>query len=396
MNSIFSLVYMRIRARLLYSWHVDIHEYAVRKKENMSRKFVLFSFIVMVGLLLAACAPATQPTAEAPVVSEPTEPAAPVEEEAAPADPGKLVIYSGRSEGLVAPIIQQFADATGIEVEVRYGSTAEIAAALLEEGANSPADVFYAQDPGGIGAVEDAGLLAQLPASILERVASGYASPNGYWVGITARARIVVYNTEAINPAELPADLRGFTAPEWNGRIGVPPTNASFVTMVTAMRQLWGEDETRAWLEGIAANNPVYYSNNTGVVEAVAAGEVEVGFVNHYYLYRFLAEQGEGYGARNHYLNNGGPDSLVMVSGAGILASSQNQDNAQRFLQFMLSQVAQQYFASSTYEYPLVEGVSTSTLLVPLSELTTPDIAMGGLSDMSGSAAMIEEAGMVP
>lgn len=362
----------------------------------MSRKFAVLSFVLMVGLLLGACAaPAPQPTAEAPVAAEPTEPAA-VEEEAAPADPGKLVIYSGRSEGLVAPIIQQFADATGIEVEVRYGSTAEIAAALLEEGANSPADIYYAQDPGGLGAIEDAGLLTTLPASILDRVAAGYASPNGAWVGITARARIIVYNVDSINPAELPGDLRDFTAPEWNGRIGVPPTNASFVTMVTAMRQLWGEAETQAWLEGIAANNPVYYSNNTGVVEGVAAGEVEVGFVNHYYLYRFLAEQGEGYGARNHYLNNGGPDSLVMVSGAGILANGKNQDNAVRFLQFMLSQVAQQYFASSTYEYPLVEGVSTSTLLVPLSELNTPDISLGGLSDVSGSAAMIEAAGMVP
>ncbi|MCW5876032.1 MAG: iron ABC transporter substrate-binding protein [Anaerolineales bacterium] len=362
----------------------------------MSRTFSVLNLLLVGGLLLAACAAPAVPTAEPEAPAAPTSPEVVEVEVEVPADPGSLVIYSGRSESLVAPIIQQFADVTGINVEVRYGSTMEIAAALLEEGANSPADIFYAQDPGGIGAIEDAGLLAPIPADTLAKVAPGFSSPNGAWVGITARARIVVYNTDTLSPADLPADIRGFTDPAWNGRVGLAPTNASFVTMVTGMRQIWGEDETRAWLEGVAANNPVYYSGNGGVVTAVASGEVEVGFVNHYYLYQFLAEQGEGFAARNHYLNNGGPDSLVMVSGAGILANGANQANAQRFLDFMLSAVAQQYFASRTYEYPLVEGVATSSLLVPLAELNIPDISLGALSDMAGTAAIIEEVGMVP
>lgn len=363
------------------------------KKENMSRKFFALSLLLVASLVLGACAaPAPQAT-EVPVAVEPEVVEVEVE---VPADPGSLVIYSGRSESLVAPIIQQFADATGINVEVRYGSTAEIAAALLEEGANSPADIFYAQDPGGLGAIEDAGLLAPIPADTLAKVAPGFASPNGAWVGITARARVVVYNTGVLSPADLPADIRDFTNPEWNGRLGLAPTNASFVVMVTAMRQMWGEADTEAWLAGIAANNPTYYSGNGGVVTAVGAGEVEVGFVNHYYLYQFMAEQGESFPVRNHYLSNGGPESLVMVSGAGILANGANQDNAQRFLDFMLSTVAQQYFASRTFEYPLVEGVATSSLLVPLAEINGPDISLGSLSDVSGSAALIEAAGMVP
>lgn len=358
----------------------------------MSRKFLVVNLLLTLGVLLAACG---APTTSATTAPQPTAQTI-VEVQTVPADPGKLVIYSGRSESLVGPIIQQFADATGIDVEVRYGSTAEMAAAILEEGANSPADVYYAQDPGGLGAIEDAGLLATLPDDILSRVAPGYASANGAWVGITARARVVVYNTDVLSPADLPDDLSGFTDPQWRGRIGIAPTNASFVTMVTGMRQLWGEDETRAWLEAIAANEPVYYSGNAPVVAAVGAGEVHVGFVNHYYLYQFLAEQGESFPARNHYLNSGGPGSLVMVSGAGILANGQNQENAQRFLQFLLSQVAQQYFAGRTYEYPLVEGVATSSLLVPLAELNHPHISLGGLSDVQGSSAMIQEAGMVP
>ncbi|MGH2582750.1 MAG: iron ABC transporter substrate-binding protein [Anaerolineales bacterium] len=360
-------------------------------------RFTRFFFTGLItAIFLAACAPA----AATPAVTPDPEAVADPEPDPEPEDPslegGELVIYSGRSEELVAPIIEQFAEATGIDVRVRYGSTAEMAAALLEEGANSPADVYYAQDPGGLGAVETAGLLAELPADILSKVNPNFASSDGYWVGITARARVVVYNTDVLQPEDLPSDLAGFTDPEWNGRLGIPPTNASFITMVTAMRSLWGEDETRAWLEGIVANNPVYYENNIAVVAAVAAGEVDAGLVNHYYLYRFLAEQGESFPARNHYLTSGGPGSLVMVSGAGILASSQHQENAQRFLEFMLSSVAQQYFASQTFEYPLVEGVVTSSLLTPLFDLNSPAISMDALSDLEGTTALLQEVGMIP
>ena len=360
--------------------------------------FRLTKFLVpflSAAVMLSACAQVVTPTAtpDPHAVGDP-EPD-PDPEDRAP-EGGELVIYSGRSEELVGPILEQFGEATGIAVRVRYGSTAEMAAALLEEGANSPADIYYAQDPGGLGAVEGEGLLAELPGEILSKVNPNYASTDGYWVGITARARVVVYNSEVLQPDDLPEDLSGFTDPQWNGRLGIPPTNASFITMITAMRSLWGEDETRAWLDGIVANNPVYYENNTAVVAAVAAGEVDAGFVNHYYLYRFLAEQGESFPARNHYLTSGGPGSLVMVSGAGILASSRHQENAQRFLEFILSPVAQQYFASQTYEYPLVEGVVTSSLLAPLSELNLPAISMDALSDLEGSTALLQEVGMIP
>lgn len=322
------------------------------------------------------------------------------EAEEAQADPGRLVIYSGRSESLVQPIIDQFAAATGIQVDVRYGSTAEMAATLLEEGENSPADVFYAQDPGGLGAIQDAGMLAQLPQDVLERVPPRFASEEGEWVGVSGRARVVVYNTNAISdPAtQLPEDLMGFTDPEWSGRIGWAPTNGSFQAMVTAMRAIWGEEQTRAWLEGIQANNPVVYENNTSIVAGVAAGEVDVGFVNHYYLYRFLAEEGEDFPARNYFLPGGGPGSLIMVSGAGILNTAPNPDNAERFIRFLLSVPGQQYFASQTYEYPLVEGVTTSALLPPLAELDAQaiDIDLSQMADLEGTVALLSEVGVLP
>ena len=364
----------------------------------MLQRFKSLSLLLIAGILLAACTPATGTPVLVPEPDPEADPEPGGEENISggEAAEGDLVIYSGRSENLVAPIIQQFAEATGIDVQVRYGGTAEIAAALLEEGENSPADIFYAQDPGGLGAIEDAGLLVELSEEILGNVDPNFASPAGKWVGITARVRVVVYNIEALSPEDLPVDLSGFADQVWDGRLGIPPTNASFLTMITAMRNLWGENETRAWLEGILANHPVYYENNTAIVAAVGAGEVDAGLVNHYYLYRFLAEEGESFPARNYYMTKGGPGSLVMVSGAGILANGRNQENAQRFLEFMLSKVAQQYFASQTFEYPLVEGVVTSNLLTPLSQLNPPDVSMSDLADLEGTAALLQEVGMIP
>ena len=196
-------------------------------------------------LLAAACG--GDPTATTPAV-QPT---------ATPASPGSLVVYSGRSETLVDPIIQQFAAATGIDVKVNYAGTSALAITLLEEGRNSPADVFFAQDPGGLGAVEE--LLAPLPQTILDQVPSWARSSDGSWVGLSGRARTLVYSTETLTEDDLPDSLEGLTDPEWRGRIGWAPTNGSFQTMVTGMRVLWGEEKTRQWLEDMQANNPLVY-----------------------------------------------------------------------------------------------------------------------------------------
>lgn len=314
------------------------------------------------------------------------------------ANANKLILYSGRSESLVAPIIEQFSQASGIEVEVRYGGTAELAATLLEEGENSPADIFYAQDPGGLGAVERAGMLAALPDEILEQVSARFASNTGQWVGISGRARVVVYNNERLSLEDLPDDIWGFVEPEWKGRIGWAPTNGSFQAMVTGMRAIWGEEKTEQWLTGIQANEPVAYEKNTPIVAAVAAGEVEVGFVNHYYLHQFLAEEGESFSARNYFLPGGGPGSLILVSGAGILKTAKHAENAQRFIDFLLSVPGQQYFTSQTFEYPVVEGVKISPLLTPLTELdaAAADVSLSDLEDLEGTARMLSRIGILP
>ena len=308
--------------------------------------------------------------------------------------PGELTIYSGRSETLVKPLIEQFSEATGITTKVKYAGTPQLAATLLEEGDNTPADIFFAQDPGGLAAVEH--LLAPLPAEILELAPDWAVSPTGRWVGLSGRARTVVYNTETLTEADLPEDIFGFIDPQWRGRIGWAPTNSSFQTMVTGMRTVWGDEKTRQWLEGIQANQPKIYPKNTPIVAAVGSGEIDVGFVNHYYLHRFLAEEGESFPARNYHPKAGGPGAIVMVAGAGILEQSNNKDAAERFLEFMLSLEAQQYFVNETYEYPLAEGIAQHPGLIPLSEIKNPGLTAGELSDIKGAQQLLRQTGLLP
>jgi len=308
---------------------------------------------------------------------------------------GSLVVYSGRNEELVGPIIERFEEESGIDVEVRYGDTAELAATILEEGRNSPADVFFAQDAGALGAVADEGLFVKLPEETLDRVEERFRSPNGEWVGVSGRARVVAYNTEVLSEEELPDSIFGFTDPEWEGRIGWAPTNGSFQAFVTALRVLEGEDRAREWLEGIQANDPRVYANNVAVLQGVASGEVDVGFVNHYYLFRALEEQGEDFPARNYYLQNEDPGALVNAAGVGVLTTADSPEEAQQFVEFLLSEEAQRYFADETFEYPLVDGVETNQELVPLSEIEAPDIDLSNLDDLEGTLELLRETGVL-
>lgn len=319
-----------------------------------------------------------------------------VEPAAEPGSGGKLVLYSGRSQNLVEPLIENFERETGIDVETRWGATAELAVALREEGEASPADVFFAQDPGGLGAVES--LLGPLPEAVLDRVPARYADPDGRWVGSSGRARVVVYNTETVKEADLPDALEGFTDPVWKGRIGWAPSNASFQAMVTAMRQAWGEAKTRAWLRDMLANQPTTYESNAPIVAAVGAGEIDVGLVNHYYLSRFLEEEGADFPARNYFMTGGGPGSLVLVSGAGILSSAQNRAAAEKFLAFLLSNEAQQFFADETAEYPLVQdpAIKAPANLTPIDELQAMPIDLADLADLEGTVALLREEGVLP
>ena len=307
-----------------------------------------------------------------------------------------ITVYSGRSESLVQPVLDRFEEETGISVRVNYASTSQVTATILEEGDGSPADVVFLQDPGFLGVLSSEGKLASLPDDILDMVDERYRAGNGEWVGTSGRARTVVYNTENIDPgADLPNSILGFTDPVWKGRIGWPPQNASFQAFVTGMRVMLGDDETRKWLEGIQANEPRSYPNNTTTVQAAANGEIDVGFVNHYYLHRFLESEGDGFGARNHYIGNGDPGALLLTAGAGVMRTSENMEQGERFIRFLLSPETQEYFASETFEYPLVGDPDQEGLLA-LDQLDPPDIDLSDLSDAQGTLDLLRETGILP
>jgi len=354
---------------------------------------ITYSLAALVLAATVACGSESESTQPAPTIRPAPTPEPQIIE--VPSDPGSLVVYSGRSESLVGPIIEQFREVTGIDVSTKYGGTGAIAATILEEGNNSPADVFFAQDPGGLGAVAQAGMFSILPSDVTGLVPDWAQSPAGLWIGISGRARTLVYNTDSLTEEDLPASIFDLTDPKWKGRLGWAPTNGSFQAMVTAMRVLWGEEKTTEWLQGIKANEPGIYPKNTPQVAAAAAGEIDIGLVNHYYLHRFLQEEGDTFGARNYHPTAGGPGSLVMVAGAGILKMSQNHENAEKFLKFMLSTVGQQYFAGQTYEYPLVEGVKTNRLLTPIDEISKPDVDMADLADLEGTQSLLRELGIL-
>ena len=305
---------------------------------------------------------------------------------------GTLTIYSGREEEIVEPLLERFEEETGIDIEVRYGDSAELAATIAEEGGNSPADVFFAQDPGSLGAVEQEGLLAELPQDVLDRVEPRFRDPDGRWIGTSGRVRVVAYNTDALSEDELPDSILGFTDPRWRGKIGFPPTNASFQAFVTAMRLTLGDDETRAWLEGIKANEPKLYDKNLPTVEAVGSGEVEVGFVNHYYL--FLAkEENPDLPVANHYLGGGDPGALVSVAGVGIL---EDGEPARRFVEFLLSDEGQRFYAEEAEEaeYPLVAGIEPKEGLPPLDSLHGPELELDALGpELERTLELLNEVG---
>ena len=309
---------------------------------------------------------------------------------------GTLTIYSGRSESLVQPIIDQFSEETGVSVEVRYGDTSGMAAQLIEEGDRTPADVFLAQDAGALGAVAQEGLFAPIAAEITAQVPEQYRDSADQWVGLTGRARVMVYDPAQVDEADLPVSVYELTAPEWEGKVAIAPPNASFQSFVTGMRVADGEQTAQDWLDDMVANDVQSYDKNGPILAAVEAGEVPLGLINHYYWYEEVAEVGaENVSSLLAYTEAGDPGSLVNVSGIGILTGSADDPNATALVEYLLGDTGQTYFAEETLEYPLIDSVPPAADLPPLDSLQGPAIDLGDLSSLSQTVAMLQEAGLL-
>jgi len=309
---------------------------------------------------------------------------------------GGLTLYSGRAEFQVKPVLEQFTKATGVKVRARYGASAELAAQIAEEGSGTRADVFWAQDAGALGAVDELGLFAPAPEAARAAVDQRFRAPDGTWVGVSGRARVVVYDPRKVPASELPSSVFNLTEPKWKGRIAIAPTNGSFQAFVTAMVITNGEPRTRQWLSGIKANEPKTYASNDLIVKAVNDGQVDVGLVNHYYLFQLQAEIGaDKLVARNHYTAGTDPGALVNVAGVGILKSSKHQADAARLVEYLLSEPAQRHFTEHNFEYPLIPGVPTAAGLPPLQPNQGPSINLGDLGDLDHTLDLLRQAALL-
>lgn len=305
-----------------------------------------------------------------------------------------LTLYSGRGESLVAPLIQAFERESGISVNVRYGGTSELAVLLLEEGSATPADLYWAQDAGALGAV--AASLAPLPEAIRAQVPAVYQDRGGHWIATSGRGRVLAYSTERVSADELPASILDLTDERYRGRVGWAPTNGSFQAHVTAMRVALGEDVTRAWLEGMIANGTTALRNNTAQIQAIADGEVDLALPNNYYLLRFQAGNPDFPVAQTLFAD-GDIGNLLMVAGIGITQASGHKDEAARFVEFLLSPQAQQYFTGQVYEYPVTTRVVENPRLADFESVqgSAPDFDLNDLGDLEGTLNLLREVGLL-
>lgn len=306
-----------------------------------------------------------------------------------------ITVYSGRGEDLIGPVLAEFEAETGADVVVNYLSSSEAALLIESEGDQSPADVVISQSPGAIGFLDERDLLAELGDDTLGRLDESFRSGDGTWAGITGRVRVLVYNTDAVGEDELPDSILDLGGDQFAGRVGVAPGNGSFQDFVTAMRAELGEDETEAWLTALADNDSPNYAKNSAIVDAVTRGEVDMGLVNHYYLAEAL-EEDPNLPAANHVFPEGDLGSLLIVSAAAVLESSDNPESAESLIAYLLSDEAQEASANGEKEYPLVEGVAAPDGLEPLEDLAAVvvdlDVLAGGLT---GTQELIDNSGIV-
>ena len=327
---------------------------------------------IALGLLTSCSEPATPAATPAEAVVDPT-----------------VTIYSGRGESLIGPLIPRMSQALGLTIEVQYGDTPDVVTRLMTERAESLADVVLVQDSGHLGALSAAGLLAPLPQQILDGIDPRFRDPAGTWVGTSGRLRVLVYNSDTVDPGDLPASLKDLADPRWKGKLGWAPTNGSFQAHVSALRHAWGEEETRAWLEGVIANGPARYPKNSPQVEAAASGEITLGWVNHYYLHRF--DRTDFPAANYSFPTPGDLGNVLMVAGAGVRADTPREADAQRIVAWLASEEAQAYFASEVFEYPTRPGVATHASVPPLNEVGLAEVEQAWLADLGPTRALLRD-----
>ncbi|HAC16239.1 MAG TPA: iron ABC transporter substrate-binding protein [Bacteroidetes bacterium] len=306
--------------------------------------------------------------------------------------PRDLVVYSGRSKALVDAAVEKFKADTGINVEVKYGGSTQLAVAIIEEGAQSPADLFWSQDAGALGAVNKAGLLKQLPSDLTNSLPETFRNNNGSWVATTARARVLAYSPERLAVEDFPASVTDLTNEKYRNRVAWAPTNASFQSFVSALILEFGVDATREWLVGVRDNGAKNFANNNAILQGIAAGEADLGITNHYYLLRTKAEN-PSFPVEQTVFASGDIGNMVNVAGIGQLSSSDNPAAIQ-FIEFLLSEETQLWFTQQVFEYPVIE---LDVANLPTNQImeTAPVINLEELDDLDQTLQLLREVGLL-
>lgn len=305
----------------------------------------------------------------------------------------ELTLYSGRSEEFIAPFLAAWEKDSGIKLNVRYGDSAELAAQILEEGNNSPADLFLSQDAGSLGAISAAGLFAPLSDDVAKDIEAKYVATDRTWVGVTGRARVLAYRPGAFSV--LPQSFADLTKPIYAGKLGIAPSNASFQAFVTALINERGEKFAESWLKGIKANDAQIFLKNSAIVEAIDKGEIDLGLVNHYYTWEVSKALGRKIQVENNFFASGDIGNLVNVSGIGILATSQKTDAARDLINFLTSEPTQSSFVTETHEYSLLPGLKAPEALPSLTSIGSPQVDLGALENVRKTQDLLTKVGLL-
>jgi iron(III) transport system substrate-binding protein len=338
---------------------------------NMKKSAALVAALMMLGLVTGCSSSTNEQAAE---VSE-------------------LTIYSGRSEEFIAPFFANWQESTGIKLNVRYGDSAELSAQILEEGNNSPADLFLSQDAGSLGAISQAGLFTTLPADVAANIPAEFVAANRQWVGVTGRARVFAYAPDRVKV--LPTSVTDLVKPIYKNQIGIAPTNASFQAFLTALIESKGNTFAKTWLEGLQANGVKIYLKNSAIVEAIDKGEISIGLVNHYYTWEVSEALGRDINVKNGFFAPGDLGNLINVSGAGILKTSAKQKAAQDLINYLTSVAAQEKFVTDTHEYSLIQDAKAPTDLPALDAIGAPAIDLKTLSNIKATQDLLIQVGLL-
>jgi iron(III) transport system substrate-binding protein len=311
---------------------------------------------------------------------------------------GSITLYSGQHEQTTQSLVNAFEEQTGIKVNVRYNDEDSFADEIVAEESHPVADVFYTENSPALAYLQEKGLLASVAPSTLAKTAAKYNSPQGDWVGVSARVSVLIYNPSMISASQLPTSVLQLANPKYKGKLAFAAGETDFQPVVTSVARTYGDAEASSWLSGIKENAGSHiYPDNETIADEVNRGAVAFGVVNQYYWYRMKAELGaSNVHSKITYFAPHDPGYVVDVSGAAILKSSKNKADAQKFLAFIVSKAGQEIIAHSiSYEYPLDDGVTTAAPETPFNQLQPTSISIADLGDGSTAIALLQKAGLL-